>query len=424
MKIAMLNTFDGGGGAARSAFRLHQGLLASDIKSVFITLYKKRADPAIVSGPTRLNKVIALIRPLLDMIPMKLYRNRDQRQPFSTAYIPPQRITRKAVANSDLVHLHWIVHGFLNVEYLAEAQRPIVWTLHDSWAFTGGCHLPAACTRYQSKCGQCPQLGSTTDRDLTRLNWHRKARAWKDLKLVIVAPSHWLATCAKNSSLFGKARIEVIPNGIDTKIFKPNDKKVCRQIMGLPEGARIILFGAMGATNDENKGFDLLLKALPQLSKDENGRENVLVIFGAESPLNVPEFGMPYRYMGTITDDIALSVLYSAADVMVVPSRQENLPNTVMEAMACGTPAVAFRTGGLPDLIDHLTCGYLAQPFDTSDLASGIEWVLKQQTERPSIGALCRDKVEREFSLAVVSERYIQLYRELLAPKTLETPLH
>jgi glycosyltransferase involved in cell wall biosynthesis len=412
MKIAMLNTFDGGGGAARSAYRLHQGLVRSGVASRFVTQYNKHADPAIVCGTSRVEKLIALLRPLADMLPMKLYWQRDRKQPFSTAYVPVAQRVRQAVAEADVLHLHWVVHGFINIPFLRQARRPIVWTLHDSWAFTGGCHLPAACRRYQEACGRCPQLGSRREADLTRLNWQRKLRAWRDVDMIVVTPSNWLAACARSSSLFAGRRVEVIPNGIDTNVFKPLDRVACRRILNLPEDKHLILFGAMGATSDENKGFELLRQAMAVLPQQVAGRECMLVVFGAQW-LDLPDLNIEVRFMGTLTDDIALSVLYAAADVMVVPSRQENLPNTIMEAMACGTPPVAFRTGGIPDLIEHQYSGYLAEPFDTEDLARGIAWTLEQSGQGSSPGTHCRQKVEREFALDVVSARYMKLYSEL-----------
>lgn len=413
MKVAMLNTFDGGGGAARSAYRLHQGLVRSGVASRFVSQYNKRADPAIVCGTSRVEKVIALLRPLADMVPMKLYRKRDRRQPFSTAYVPVAQRVRDAVADADVLHLHWVVHGFINIPFLRQARRPIVWTLHDSWAFTGGCHLPAGCRRYQQKCGSCPQLGSETEADLTRLNWQRKLRAWRDVDMTIVTPSNWLAECARSSSLFAGRRVEVIPNGIDTDVFKPMDRATCRRILNLPDDKHLILFGAMGATSDENKGFELLRQAIATLPQHVFGRKCMLVVFGAQR-FDLPDLNMEVRFMGTLTDDIALSVLYAAADVMVVPSRQENLPNTLMEAMACGTPAVAFRTGGIPDLIEHQLSGYLAEPFDIADLARGIAWTLEQCGSDSGLGTHCRQKVEREFALDVVTASYVKLYSELL----------
>jgi glycosyltransferase involved in cell wall biosynthesis len=413
MKIAILNTFDSGGGAARSAYRLHQGLVKKGVTSRFVAQYNQQRNPDIVCGKTRRDKLVALLRPLVDMIPMKIYGRRDMRQPFSTAYLPVASRVKDVVAQSDVLHLHWIVHGFINIQFLREASRPIVWTMHDSWTFTGGCHLPADCRRYQQSCGRCPQLASGREKDLTRLNWNRKQRAWEDLNIIYVAPSNWMAERARSSSLLTGGRVEVIPNGIDTNVFKPADRDMCRRMMNLPADRHLILFGAMGAVTDENKGFLLLRQALAALPRKVAGKDCMLVVFGAQQ-LELPDLDIEVRFIGTLTDDIALSVLYCAADVMVVPSKQENLPNTIMESMACGTPVVAFRIGGIPDLIEHCQTGYMAEGFDTADLALGIKWTLEQSGADCSLGKNAREKVEREFAIDVVSARYMSLYVELV----------
>ena len=414
MKIAMLNTFDVGGGAARSSYRLHKGLRNLGVDSSFITQTKKKDDTTVFCGTTKYDKVLALLRPIIDAIPMKLYFGRDKSQAFSSAFVPVRKLVKREIAKADLLHLHWAVHGFFSIEDLAKVNKPIVWTLHDSWAFTGGCHLPGDCTRYMDKCGMCPHLGSQLQHDLTRLNWKRKARVWRDLELTIVTPSKWLAECARSSALFANKRVEVIPNGIDTSVFKPIDKITSRQILGLPEDVQIILFGAMGANTHENKGLHLMQDSLRELSLDQNDKEYLFVVFGAEQPHDKPEFGMKTRYMGTLTDDAALTVLYSSADVMVVPSKTENLPNTVMESMACGTPVVAFRIGGIPDLISHKVNGYLANPFDTSDLAKGIKWITNSDGDYEGISEKCRDKVLNEYAIEIISEQHKKLYSELL----------
>jgi glycosyltransferase involved in cell wall biosynthesis len=413
MKIAILNTFDSGGGAARSAYRLHQGIVKQGVTSRFVAQYNQQRNPDIVCGTTRVNKLVALLRPLVDMIPMKIYGRREMRQPFSTAYLPVANRVKDVVAQSDVLHLHWIVHGFINIQFLREARRPIVWTMHDSWTFTGGCHLPADCRRYQQSCGKCPQLASGREKDLTRLNWNRKQRAWEDLNIIYVAPSNWMAERARSSSLLTGSRVEVIPNGIDTDVFKPADRDMCRRMMNLPPDKHLILFGAMGAVTDENKGFLLLRQALAALPRQVASKDCMLVVFGAQQ-LELPDLDIEVRFIGTLTDDIALSVLYCAADVMVVPSKQENLPNTIMESMACGTPVVAFRIGGIPDLIEHGQTGYMAEGFDTADLALGIKWTLEQSGADWSLGKNAREKVERQFAIDVVSARYMKLYIELV----------
>ncbi|MEK7167443.1 MAG: glycosyltransferase, partial [Patescibacteria group bacterium] len=231
------------------------------------------------------------------------------------------------------------------------------------------------------------------------------SRSWKNLDLTLVSLSRWLAQKAGESRLFSQRRIEVIPNSLDTDIYKPLDKDFSRQLFNLPKDKKIILFGAANATSNPRKGFAQLREALSLLSKNDL----LLAVFGSgDSSL---DFGLPVRYFGNLKDDYSLAALYSSADAMVVPSLQDNLPNTVLESMACGTPVVGFNVGGIPDLIDHRVNGYLAKPGDPKDLAQGIAWVIDNGQ---SLGSNSRKKIEVEFSLKGQANRYVELYDQIL----------
>ena len=283
------------------------------------------------------------------------------------------------------------------------------------WPFTGGCHYSGECDRYTQSCGVCPQLHSNQNWDISRWVWQRKNKAWKNLNLTIITPSRWLADCAKNSSLFEDLRIEVIPYGLDTKKYKPLDKQFARNLLGLPVDKQIVFFGAMSATSDRRKGFHLLLPALQKLSQFQVWQDRLeLAVFGASQPINPPNFGFRTHYLGRLNDDISLALVYSAADVFVAPSIQDNLPNTVMEALACGTPCVAFKIGGIPDMIEHEQNGYLAQPFDVEELATGIAWVLEDSERYHKLCDRAREKVEQEFTLEIQASKYLKLYNEIL----------
>jgi glycosyltransferase involved in cell wall biosynthesis len=298
------------------------------------------------------------------------------------------------------------------VETIGKFNKPLVWTLHDSWAFTGGCHVPFECKKYRQSCGACPVLGSSREKDLSRWTWRRKERAWRDLNLTVVTPSRWLAECARASALFRGVRVEVIPNGLDTGMFQPRPKEVARDLLDLPHDKKIVLFGAMGVAADPNKGFHLLQAALRELGR--GGADLVAVIFGADDAAGISVPGMTVVSLGRIHDDRKLAVLYAAADLFVAPSLLENLPNTVMEAMACGTPCIAFNQGGMTDLIDHEVTGYLAQPYEAADLANGMQQLLENDGRRQEMSARCRRKVEGEFALEKVAARYAGLYRTVL----------
>lgn len=415
MRVMFLNTNDDGGGAARAAVRLLSGVREAGVEAQLFVQRKHSDDNAVVGANGHFGNKLAVVRTILDCAPVSLYPDRN-RFIFSPAFLPDKLLRNVDAFNPDIIHLHWLGEGFLRIENLSRFKRPIVWTLHDSWAFTGGCHLPFDCLKYREKCGCCPVLGSNRQTDLSRWVWRRKMRIFCKLNLSVVAPSRWLAECAKSSALLHGFPIEVIPNGIDLEQFRPQNKKYARQIFGVPQDKKLILFGAMSSTSDKNKGFHLLIPALQKMiAKDWN--ENVeLLVFGSTEPKNAPDYGLKTRYLGHLHDDAGMALLYSAVDVFVAPSIQENLSNTVMEAMACGTPCVAFDIGGMPDLIKHKHNGYLARPFDVEDLAEGIGWVLADEERLHILSCRSREHVA-EFSIECVADRYIGLYKKTLTEK-------
>jgi glycosyltransferase involved in cell wall biosynthesis len=280
------------------------------------------------------------------------------------------------------------------------------------WAFTGGCHYDGGCGRYRESCGACPLLHSSSKRDVTHWIWKRKDRAYRNLNLTVVTPSRWLADRAKESSLLHRFRVEVIPNGLELKTFKPIDKRVARDLLALPQGKNLILFGS-NTNSEPRKGFQYFKPAVKKLSTTPLGQNTEVVVFGATEPPDPPDLGLPVRYMGRYQDDLSIAVIYSAGDIFVAPSMEENLPYTVMEASACATPSVAFNIGGLSDLIEHERTGYLARPFEVDDLSSGLSWLLGDKQRRESCGKRAREKVEREFEVSLIARRHQALFEEL-----------
>ncbi len=414
MKLLLLNSVDTQGGAARAAYRLHKALLDLGISSQMLVQRRLGQDPTVHGPCSKLDRALSLIRPYLDRLPLRLYNKKSGKPLFCPAWLPDFNLRAIKRIDPDIVHLHWICDGFLRIETIRRLKTPVVWTLHDMWPFTGGCHYDSGCGRYESSCGPCPKLGTETQKDLSHWIWKRKEKAFKTLNLTVVAPSRWLGACALRSSLFRKKRIEVIPNGLDLNTFRPVDKLEARKILGLPTEKRLILFGAEAATQDRRKGVHILFPALEHLATTSARKDMELMVFGAFGPPETnPEPGMKSHYLGRFHDDISLCLLYSAADVFVAPSMQENLSNTVMEAMACGTPCVAFEIGGMPDLIDQTKNGYLAKPFSKTDLSAGIKWILNY----PEPYRLCdsaRKKAERCFNVHATAKKYIALYSELL----------
>ncbi len=412
MKILMLNTFDEIGGAARAASRLLQGVRNRGLDVRLLVQQKTGHAADVICHAGRLRSLARRAKMAAGALPVRRYPKAPENN-FSPAMLPDRLATEVAAIDPDIVHLHWMNAGFLRVETLGRLKKPLLWTLHDSWAFTGGCHVPFECTRYRQSCGACPVLGSKREGDLSRRTWNRKTRAWRNLEVTLVAPSRWLADCARSSSLFCNARVEVIPNGLDTGLFRPRGRAAARQLLGLPHDRKIILFGGIRAAADPNKGLHLLLPALRSLGQ---GASDLMALgFSSFDTGAIPDPGMPLHALGRIQDDERLAAVYSAADVFVVPSLQEAFCQTAAEALACGTPVVAFGASGLLDVVEHRRCGYLAKPYDSEDLARGIAWVLADEQRRQALSAQARRKVEDEFSLDKVARSYARLYHDLLA---------
>ena len=413
MNLLILNTFENKGGAAIATYRLHRGLRSIGINSHLLVQDKKTDDYSVVGPVTQWQKAFAMLRTHFESFAINLFCKR-QKAIFSPAWLPERLASKVSKFNPDIVHLFWVTSGFFRIETLKKFKQPIVWTLHDMWPFTGGCHYDNECGKFRQSCGNCPVLHSERERDLSRRIWSRKKKAWEGVPIVVVATSHWLADMARASSLFRDQRIEVIPNGLDTEIYKPMDKVTARAAYNLPQDKHLLLFSAFGATSDKRKGNQFLVQALEKMSQLGWGTKTELVVIGASRPENPPALGMKVHYMGLFHDEISQVLLYSAADVVVAPSMQENLSNTVMESLACGTPVVAFDIGGMPDMIDHQANGYLAKPFDPDDLAAGICWALEDGARHLSLSRRARQTVMERYELKAVSQRYLALYQSIL----------
>jgi glycosyltransferase involved in cell wall biosynthesis len=412
MKILQINESDMSGGAACAAFRLHKQLPVVGIKSEMLVQQKESSLDSTIGPKSNQSKAIAHLRTSLDHLPKLLYRNRKSTI-YHFQWLPDFLIKKIRAINPDVVHLHWICRGFVNIRTVARIKIPMIWTLHDMWPFTGGCHYPNDCERYKKSCGKCPQLGSKSENDFSRWTWRRKARLWKNLDLTLVAPSRWMKTRIRHSSLFRNKTVEVIPNGIDKNRFRPLDRKMARSFLDFPKKKHLILFGALNATSDRRKGFQYLTPCLQRLSQTKTSSEVELIVFGASKPTNPPDFGFKTTYMGRLQDEISISMVYAACDVFIAPSVEDNLPNTVMEAMACGTPCVAFNIGGVPEMVDHLKNGYLAAPQDPDDLARGIAWVLDNENRRISLCKQAREKVETSYDISSMAKQMAYLYESV-----------
>jgi len=413
IKVLHLNDKDIQGGAARAAYRIHQGLRSVSVDSHMMVRTRASEDDTVIPIRRRSVKWIAETPPLFDRLPLWLYRKR-QRISWSVNWIPTLTPARIARIHPDLIHLHWVGNGFVSIADIGRLRYPLVWTLADMWALTGGCHYDQECGQYQKQCGACPQLCSSHEYDASRAIWLRKRWHWRHTKLTLVAPSRWLALQARASSLFRYQRIEIIPYGLNLEHYKPLPGHIARELLGLPQDRKLIVFGAMFSTVDRRKGFQYLQSALQDLAAQGWHDQAAAVIFGSSRPHNDPDLGLPSFYTGHLYDDVSLALLYAAADVVVVPSTQESFGQVASEALACGTPVVAFGATGLLDIVEHQQSGYLARPYEPDDLARGIAWVLEDDERLARLGHRCREKAEQEFGLELQARRYRALYEDIL----------
>jgi len=377
LKLLQINHSDIGGGAARAAYRIHHALRDAGVDSR-MWVNQALAGDWTVEGPiNKLGKIVARTHPKAAGLLAKTLRTEN---PIihSPAIFPSQWVKRINNSDADVVHLHWVAGEMLSIADVSRIEKPIVWTLHDMWAFCGAEHV-AWDERWRNGYRRDNRPAHESGFDLNRWTWERKRKHWIR-PMQIVTPSCWLGDCVRESALMRDWPVRVIPNCLDTDRWKPMEQTVARQLLGLPSDVPLILFGSHGANAAHHKGFDILSAALGHLRGEIPGLE--LVVFGQLAPRNPPNLGFSIHYTGHLHDDLSLRALYSAADALVVPSRQDNLPNTAVEAQACGTPVVAFDIGGLPDIVDHQRTGYLAKAFETEDLAAGVRWVLEHGSPR------------------------------------------
>jgi len=362
-----------------------------------------------VEGPTsKLGKIVARARPQVAGVLTEFLRTEN---PIihSTGIFPSQWVKRINQSDADVVHLHWVAGEMLSIADIGRIEKPIVWTLHDMWAFCGAEHY-AEEFRWREGYRRNNRPAHESGFDLNRWTWERKRKHWQR-PMQVVTPSRWLAECVRESALMRNWPESVIPNCLDIVRWKPIEQAQARELLGLPADVPLLLFGAMGGGRDPRKRFDLLTDALAHLRGEIPGLE--LVVFGQLAPRNRPDLGFPIHYTGHLHDDLSLRALYSAADALVVPSRQEAFGQTASEAQACGTPVVAFNIGGLPDIVEHRRTGYLAKAFDTEDLAQGIVWVLAQR-DSGQLGQQARARAVARFSESVVAQGYGVVYQSAM----------
>ncbi len=419
LKVVHLNTYDGNGGAGRACLRLNLALNAEEgIYSKVIVFYKFGKNPAVKTFTnTFAKRTYAAFTIVAERLLAKRYL-KPVKIPFSFTWFGTSVIHHPDVLAADLIHLHWVNHSFLNPKHLEELvklKKPIVWTFHDSNAFTGGCHVRYTCDHFEKECGNCPVLVDADPGDISHKIWKQKNEAYKKLDFQIIAPSTWMKSSVLRSSLMNGKSINVIPNTLETNIFQPQNQQEARAKLNLPTDKFIFLTGFMPSKKDSHKGAAYLLESLELLAgKRSINIENIeLVIFGNRNTEDVPVFPFKTTFLGTINEDEKLAACYAAADAFLIPSLEDNLPYTVMESLACGTPVIAFTTGGIPDMVEHKHNGFLAEYRSSKSFCDGMEWIINYLAKEALRNA-ARETVMQKFSEKVIAQKHLELYKSLV----------
>lgn len=417
MRVVHLSIYDDGGGAARDAYLLHRGLRQLGQDSSMLVSQSSRDDPHVKELVRALNFVPQLNRLARRWVLQRSAARYAASRPAGAVYFTDDRSElgpdlMRQLPSCEVFNLH-LIGTFVDFKTFfrtAPRRSPVVWTLHDPNPFTGGCHYYDGCRRFNDGCGACPELGSSSGADLSRAIWRRKKAAYSYIpegQLHLVAPSRWLAQEAGRSKLLGRFPVSVIPYGLDTEVFRPRDKMLARQLLDIPLDARVVLFAAASA-RDRRKGFAKLEEALAPIPTD-SGIHLVSLGRGGFSP----NIRLPHLNLGFIGNDRILSLAYSAADLYVIPTLDDNLPNTVMESLACGTPVVGFNVGGVPDMVRDGISGFFVPKGDTGALRQTILRVMDNATLRAEMSQNCRRIAVEEYGLRIQAQRYLELYTSL-----------
>lgn len=416
MRVLIVNTSERNGGAAIAASRLTEALKNNGIKAMMLVRDKTTDQISVVelkkSWKLKWNFLYERFT-----IWRKNHFNKDNLFAVDIANRGTNITTLPEFKKADVIHLHWINQGMLSLKTIRKilnSGKPVVWTMHDMWPFTGICHYAGPCNQYESECGNCPLInhGQST-KDLSYKVFRKKLQLLSKAHITFVGCSHWLTNLARKSRLLIGQSVTSIPNAININVFYPRDKKEMRNRYNLPLNKKLILFGSAKIT-DPRKGVKYLIDACNKLAEEHpEMKENTgIVVFGLQSESIASQLPFPVYVLSYIRNESDLVSMYSAVDLFVTPSLQDNLPNTIMEAMACGIPCVGFNVGGIPEMIDHTVNGYVADYKNSDDLAEGIMWVLSNP-DYQQLSSSAVKKVEGSYSEGIVAMQYIQIYNNV-----------
>ena len=419
MKVLQVSRNDLSGGAARAAYRLHKGLQGIGHESVMFVESRSSDDPSVTAFEKPMDVPSLVRRGLRQVWISRGFKRYRQSRPggyelFSDDRSPYASTVLNQIPACQVINLHW-VPGLVDYESFftgVPRSTPVVWTLHDLNPLTGGCHYDLGCSRYVTHCGSCPQLGSGDSRDLSYEVWDRKQRLFSMLspsRLRFVTPSKWLAEQVRRSPFLGRFPVHVIPYGLDLQEFAPRPRENVRDLLGIPRDARVLLFVAEDIAK-RRKGFIHLIEALSQCARDI---PNLLLLSLGQNRPEV-QVEIPCVHVGSINNDRFLSMVYSAADLFAICSVQDNLPNTVLEAMACGIATVGTATGGIPDMVRNGVNGLTVDATDVGGLADSITELLNNKARCAEMGANARRIAVEEYSLELQAKRYTELYGSLV----------
>lgn len=416
MRVLLINTSERTGGAAVAAGRLMEALKNNGIKAKMLVRDKQTDQISVVELKRTWRNLWRFVWERMVIWVANRFR-KDTIFLVDIANVGADVTGLPEFKQADVIHLHWINQGMLSLATLQKifaSGKPVVWTMHDMWTFTGICHYAGECTLYQQHCHHCPLLyGGGGKKDLAYRTFRKKQKLYASARISFVACSRWLETMAKSSTLFKGQYVTNIPNAINTNLYRPHDKLAAREKCGLPHGKKLLLFGSAKIT-DKRKGLTYFVEACCNLQEKhpEFSRELGVVVFGQKSEQLEQMIPFPVYSMDYVNNEKDLVDIYNAVDLYVTPSLEDNLPNTIMEAMACGVPCVGFQVGGIPEMIDHLHNGYVARYKSAQDFANGICWALTE-SEYPSLSEEAHRKVLTHYSEHIVAKKYIDIYNKV-----------
>ena len=420
MRVLIVNTSERAGGAAVAANRLMEALNNHGVKARMLVRDKQTDSLTVVGLRDKWWQQWCFLWERL-VVFLHLHCSRKHLFEVDIANIGTDITKLPEFQEADIIHLHWVNQGMLSlsgIRKILKSGKPVVWTMHDIWPATAICHYARNCRNYRTACGHCPLLpNGKRNNDLASRVWRRKEQLLNGQSITYVACSKWLCGEARLSALLRGQKVVSIPNAIDTRIYCPADRQQARQSVGLPTDRQLILFVSQRVT-DQRKGMDFLIEAVGLMAdRFPEVKQHVgIAVLGGHSDEFADRLPLPVYPLGYVSDERQIVNIYRSADVFVTPSLEDNLPNTIMEAMACGIPCVGFKVGGIPEEIDHQKNGYVAAYRDAEDLARGIHWVL-QEADYEALSKSAVTKVSRSYSQQSVALKYTEVYNEALAQK-------